>query len=260
MGENPDGPPVVLLPERFGRRLRLGPFASARDALKFLCYATAGALGGAVTTPLVWPLIAAGGFAVCVAQVDGRPADEYALTALRWWLLPPGVHPMSARTGARATGRHRLVTLRGGRYAALVRAVGTPVAYLPPAELARRFASFRELLRSMNGPIAFAVGSIPMRPGPVLPRGAPRDGPDRAASAGYSELVVLLCRRRRVRRVDLVVTGPAAGADAVVALETRTTSLVERLEALGVRGTRLGDRALEDAVRRWGWTWRPTPN
>lgn len=84
MGDLPDGPPVVSLPERLDRRLRLGPFASARDALKFVTYSAVGAVIVPFTSPYLWLVVVAGGFAVCVVRSDGQALDERALSFVLW--------------------------------------------------------------------------------------------------------------------------------------------------------------------------------
>ena len=254
MDESAEGPPVVSLPERVDRKLRLGPFASARDALKFLTYVAVGAIAVPFTSPYLWLGVVAGAFALCVVRSDGQALDERAASFLLWKFRAGRRGTRVTRGPAGDVSRHRLLGMGPERYLAIVRVGGTPVTYLPPVELARRFELFRELLRSIGGRVAFLVTSDPMRAGPV--RAAPV-GPDRgdaAASVGYAELVVLLCRRRRVRRVYIALHTESAGADAISDLEVRTTTLAERLRGLGLRPTRLEDRGLADAARRWGWS------
>jgi hypothetical protein len=252
MGVPDDEPPIVRLPERFDRRLRLGPFPSARDALKFVGYAGVAALLAPFTSAFVWLAVAAAGFFVSVVRVDGQGLDDRALAFARWKLERSNGGRLTVNSPS-PLSRRGLVPIAPGRYAAAVRAAGTPTAYLPPAELAARFERYREFLRSIDGPMAFTVGTRPMRAAPVAPAGLPPG----SAADGYRSLVELLCRRRNVRRVDLVIGTERVGADGISDLETRIASLLDGLAAVGVRAARLRDRALEDAIRVGGWTWEP---
>ncbi len=254
MGDLPDGPPVVVLPERLDRRLRLGPFASARDALKFVTYAAAGAIVAPFTSPFLWLVFVGGGFAVSVVRSDGEALDERAFAFVCWRIRTlRGGHPVTAGT-PRAGARQGIVAITPGRYLAILRTGGTPVTYLPPVELARRFELYRDLLRSSGGGLAFLVTASSMRSGPVLPSATDAASPDQPARAGYSELVDLLCRRRRLRRVYLVLASDRTGPDGISELEARARTLAERLMGLGLRSVRLRDRSLTDALRRWGWS------
>lgn len=253
MGDVPDGPPVVPLPERLDRRLRLGPFPSARDALKFVTYAAAGAVAAPFTSPFLWLAVVAGGFAVCVVRSDGQAIDERALAFVLWKLRAGSGGPRVTRAATSRITREGFVAIRPGQYVAIVRTGGTPVTYLPPIELARRFELFRHLLRSVGGGLAFLVTSTAMPPGPVLPNPLRSDHSDQAARTGYGELVNLLCRRRQIRRVYLALSVERTGPDGLADLELRVAALIDRLASLGVRSVRLRDRGLEDAARRWGW-------
>jgi hypothetical protein len=247
-----DGPPVVVLPERMDRRLRLGPFPSARDALKFLAYAAVGVLVAVLGSPLLGLVAIALGFTVAVLRVDGQGIDRQAVAFLRFHLgrggwvraMTPGPTSNLARRGLAAEG--------DGRFVAVVRAGGTPMAYLPPTEIARRFELFRELLRAGNGEFTLFSSLAPMRSKIVAP-GPVADGrPDRPARDGYADLVQLLCGRRRVRRVDLVLASNQAGSDGIADLEVRVGSVLDRLAALNVPAVRLTRRALLDVARRAG--------
>jgi hypothetical protein len=260
MDEPVEGPPIVHVPERVDRRLRLGPFASALDALKFLTYAAVGALLAAFTSPFVWVVVAGGGFVLAVVRVDGRALDEQVLCVVRWKVRPARTGAVIPPMGAPSNSRRETLRVRGGRFVAVVRTGGAPIAYLPPVELLRRFDSFRELLRVIDGPFAFTVTSSPMRAGSVTPGALDGGRRDREACAGYSELVTLLCRRRQLRRVDVALATTAGEPDRVAALGIRVAGLTERLVALGLSTNRLRDRLLDDAVRRWGWTWEPMPS
>jgi hypothetical protein len=254
MGGSWDGPPVVALPERMDRRLRLGPFPSARDALKFLAYAAAGALAAALGFPLVGLAAVLAGFAVAVLRIEGQGIDRLALSFVRFYF---GRRGWSGRMPSRVSstlGRGGVAAAGDGRYAAVVRAGGTPMAYLPPAEIARRFDLFRELLRASDGELTILGSLAPMRSTLVVPAPAGGERRDRAARDGYADLVRMLCDRRRIRRVDVMLISDRAGSEGIADLELRTRSLLERMASLELPATRLLGRALADAVRRSGRT------
>jgi len=253
MAELADGPPLIGLPERIDRRMRLGPFSSSRDAIKFVTYAAAGSVLAPFASPWVWLPLVAAGFAVSVWRPDGQAVDERALIFVAWKLRT--FRPRGAGRGMTGSPlvRQGLLQLTSHRYAAVIRTGGTPVAYLPPDELARRFELYRELLRSMDASFAWLATTVPIRSQAVCP-GAPYNrGGEATAASGYSELVTLLCRRRLLRRVYFVVSAHASAPDSLGRLEGRVANLIERLGALGLRPVRLRDRTLAEAARRFGW-------
>jgi hypothetical protein len=150
--------------------------------------------------------------------------------------------------------RQGLLQLGPHRYAAVIRTGGTPMAYLPPDDLVRRFESFRELLRSTDESFAFLATATPIRSQAVRPSPPPASSNEAPAFTGYSELVCLLCRRRLLRRVYVILATPHADADAIGRLEGRVASMVERLASLGLRPIRLRDGSLAEAARRFGWS------
>lgn len=253
MDASDEGPPVVALPERVDRRLRLGPFPSARDALKFVGYAAVGAVFAPLSSPYVWLPFLALGAAVAFVRRDGAPLDESALryAAWRWRTRRPG--GIVTRRGSTSGPRRTVVPLPGGRHVAVVRCAGVPTAFLPPDELSERFERFRGLLRSDARPFLLLVAAEPVSAGPVRPPPATPTGSDRGARAGYGELVGLLCRRRLARRVYLALATDATGPDGVARLEGRVRGITEQLAALGVRPARLDGPALANAVVRFGW-------
>ena len=247
-----DSPPVIGLPERIDRRMRLGPFPSSRDALKFVSYAAAGALLGLLTSPWLWLPVVAVGFGFSVWRPDGQAVDERALVFLVWRVRSLG--SWEAGMTARPLVRQGLLQLSPHHYVAVVRTGGTPVAYLPPEELGRRFELYRELLRSMAGSFSWLATTVPIRAQAIVP-GSRDGGPDEVrASSGYSELVTVLCRRRLLRRVYFVLGTLDVNPDAIGLLEGRVAMLIERLAALGLRPIRLRDRALTEAAHRFGWS------
>lgn len=253
MSEPEGGPPLIVLPERLDRRMRLGPFPSSRDALKFVTYAAASALLAPFASPLLWLPLVLGGFALSVWRPDGRAIDETLLTFAVWKVRSarggggvrnPGTHPLA---------RQGLLQLGPCRHVAIVRTGGTPMAYLPPDDLARRFELYRELLRSVDGSFAWLATTVPIRSLTVRPVPAARGNAEGSALAGYSELVELLCRRRLLRRVYFVLGTHEGDADGVGRLEGRVAGLIERLSSLGLRPSRLRDQALAEAAHRFGW-------
>jgi hypothetical protein len=245
-------PPVIGLPERIDRRMRLGPFPSSRDALKFVCYAAAGALLSPFTSPWLWLAVVAVGFAFSVWRPDGQSIDERAVGFLVWRIRSLG--GWAAEMTARPLIRQGLLQLSSHRYIAVIRTGGTPVAYLPPGELGRRFELYRELLRSTEGSFAWLAAAVPIRAQAVVP-GSRKGTPEEIrASSGYSELVSVLCRRRLLRRVYFVLGTLDASPDAIGRLEGKIATLTERLAALGLRPVRLRDRTLAEAVHRFGWS------
>ena len=252
MPTGPDGVPVISLPERIDRRLRLGPFPSAQDAVKFLCYAAVGTAVAQFASLPVGLAVAGAGFLAAVWRPEGRAWDERALAFLRWKGRAAGGILVSDRSDRREA-RGGVLKLSPSDPVAVVRTGGAPIAYLPPTDLARRFELFRDLLRATDGRIGFLATLGSIRTAPLLPSPPVCRGTDGEACAGYSELVELLCRRRFRRRVYLVVGGVSAGPDALARLETEVSSLEDRLTALGLRPERLRDRGLVEAARQIGW-------
>jgi len=253
MSDAGGGPPLIALPERLDRRMRLGPFPSSRDALKFLGYAATGALVSPFSSPWLWVPILLGGFALSVWRPEGRAVDETVVLFLVWRLRSRRTGVAMKRDRPRPLVRQALLQVGTHRHVAILRTGGSPVAYLPPDELAHRFESYRELLRSTESGFAFLATTIPIRASIVRPSPAGPVLEDSPARVGYSELVELLCKRRFVRRVYWIVGSAAGDTDSIGRLEGRVSGLVERLSALGLRPTRLRDRALSDAAKRFGW-------
>jgi hypothetical protein len=253
MGASDGGPLLIGLPERLDRRMRLGPFPSSRDALKFVTYAATGALLAPFASPWVWLPIVLAGFAVAVWRPEGRALDERVVTFATWKLRSWSGRGTVKKPVSRPLVRQGLLQLAPHRYVAVVRTGGAPMAYLPPDDLVRRFELFRELIRAVDGSFSLLSTVMPIRSQAVRPAKDLGDGPDTQARSGYSELVLLLCRRRLLRRVYIVLGTMEGDADAVGRLEGRVASLIERLSALGLRPVRLRDRGLAEAARRFGW-------
>jgi hypothetical protein len=252
------GSPVAAIPMRLDRRLRLGPFPRAQDAIKFVCYGAAGAVFvpflGAVG---VVPFLAAG-FLFSAWRPDGESLDERALRYVAWRARRhrrgPSVTPRTGRGGA-----HRYLRAADGTPVVVLRSGGTPVAYRPPAELERLFRAWGDFLRALDGSVYLRAGTAPLAAAPFRPRPAEAAEEDATARAGYDELVAVLCRRRLVRRVDVALAAAEATPEASARLETRARMAAERLAALGVRPTRLTGTALADAGHRFGWEAEAAP-
>jgi hypothetical protein len=252
MAEVEVGSPVIALPAPVERRLRLGPFATARDALKFVSYAAAGAVLAPFVSVYAWLPVVGIGFAFSVWRPDGEAVDErvgrWAAWSVRRWAGSTMTPAPPARTGGGT-----FLRLSDGRYATIVRTGGTPLAYRPPPELERVFREYAELLRVSEGVLVVRAGTTPLRSDRLVPA-APLQGSNAApACEGYRELIGVLCRRRSLRRVDLALFASGEPRGAAARLEARTRTLSERLDALGLHPTRLRGRALMDAAHEFGW-------
>jgi len=248
-----EGPPVVALPERLDRRLRIGPFPSARDALKFLSYAATGALLTPFTLPYLWLPFLGVGFLVSVWRPDGRAIDVRALEYLAWRVRGTFPEATVSDPPPRVDLRGGRLRLPHGRYVAVVRALGVPLAYLPPEELARRFELFRTLLRRSGSSLSWLVGLEPIRGSDVAPPRDPVGPADLEARAAYAQLVELLCRRRSLRRVYVAVATSDTRPTTSNEIDRRTKDLMTGLSELELKPSRLTGRALRDASRRFGW-------
>jgi len=248
-------PPVVALPERLDRRLRLGPFPSGREALKFVVVAAVGAVCVPFAGAEVWLVFLAAGLAVSLWQPDGISLDARLVALARWGLRRAGPgDPMTPGAGVPGVPRGvAVVPLVAGGYAAVVRGSGVPLAYLPPAELRRKFELYCELLRAVDGSVVFLAARAPIHAGPLVPPSDAASGPEAAARAGYRELVGLIVRRRAVRQVFVGVPVPRSGPESLGRLEDRVGGVVERMGELGLSPVRLKDRALSEAARRIGF-------
>ncbi|MCI4365364.1 MAG: hypothetical protein L3K10_04800 [Thermoplasmata archaeon] len=252
MGEPDAGPPLVALPERVDRRNRLGPFPSARDALKFFSYAAVGALLAPFASPFAWIPVLAGGFAVSVWRPDGEALDERAARLARWKLHRWWGGSVT-RLASSPPVRGRVAHLRSGPLVTVIRVGGTPLAYRPPEELATLYDRYREVLRATSGPLLIRATTVPLPEGPARIERVECSDSERAARDGYHELVSVLCRRRRARRVEISLHTGATGDEGEPRLEERTRDLADQLTALGLRPTILSGRALAAATRQFGW-------
>jgi hypothetical protein len=253
MAESEAGPLLIGLPERLDRRMRLGPFPSSRDALKFVTYAAAGALLSPITSPWLWLPIVLVGFTVSVWRPDGQALDERLLVLARWKLRSVNRIASMKKTGSHPLVREGLLEISPHRYVAVIRTGGAPIAYLPPDQLLRRFQLFRDAIRSTNDSFVMLSMAVPIRSEAVRPSTDLGAGPEERACSGYSELATLLCRRRLLRRVYVVLGTLQGTPDSITGLEGRVGSLMERLNSLDLRPIRLRDQGLAEAARQFGW-------
>jgi hypothetical protein len=241
---------TVGIPRPVDRRLHLGPFPSARDALKFAGYAAVGLVAVPVAGPVAVVPFALVGFVVAIHRGEGRPLDERVVGYLAWrWRRRVRV-PSGASVGTPARAAARTMRVGSGRVAAVLIAGGVPVAYLPPADARALFEATRRWLAALDGPLYLVARSAALDPTPYRPAPDPApDAPDRAARAGYADVVDLLLRRRRVRRVAVVLWEPADPAG-VARLEARLAVALDALRTFGVAAERLTGRALRAELDR----------
>lgn len=249
-----DGLPWIPVPERLDRPLRLGPFPSGREAVKFVTAVAVGASVSLLVQPWAGLPIVAVAAVVAFWRPEGEGLDERFARVARWTIrqgLPRRTMTAASHTSP-AVGR-RTVVLPDGRAAAVLRTAGVPLAFLPPADLAHQFERYRELLRSLPTGLVVVATRVPIHADAVLPPALPAAREERAAWEGYRELVALLARRRSVRQVLLALAQETAGVEGLERLEGTVGLLRARLSDLGVRSERLVDRALSNSARRLGW-------
>lgn len=244
---------LVGLPEPIGRKARLGPFPSGRDALKFASYAAVGALVAGATTPVLWLPFLLVGFAVSAVRWEGKGLDGHLADYVRFRVRqrrPPRRTP----SGGAPPPRGAVARLPSGRYIAVLATGGVPIAFLPAREARGLFDAFRGLLRSLEGGLLLRVESLRVPTRALLAtRREPSSPAERAASSGYLGLVRLLARHRRRRVVHLAIWVESGGRGAVALLEERVQGVAGQLLALGLHPVRLRDRELGAALSAFGW-------
>jgi hypothetical protein len=249
-----DGPPWVPIPERLDRPLRLGPFASGRDLLKFVTAAALASVVGLAVAPWAGILLLALGAVVALWRPDGEPLDERLASLARWTVRRTRTEVAVSRPAASPGpgGSRSVFAAADGRSVAIVRVGGVPLSFLPPADLARQFDLYRSLLRSLPFPISIHACAAPIFAGAVAPPDARGTEPERGPRAGYDGLVRLIARRRAVRRVHVALHAADRTPDGRARLETAVSLLCDRLRELGASAERLQDRALREAAWRIG--------
>ena len=247
--------PAAEIPERLDRTMRVGPFPSGREALKFIAYAAVGALLAPVVGAVVWLGFVATGLTVTIWRPEGEGIDTRLLAMVRWRLRAPFHEARPVTAFPRRRGL--TIALPSGGYAAVVRTGGLAVAYLPATELRRTFDRFRELLHAIDWGAVVLSTRAPIHASALVPAEPAPVGDERAAREGYRELVEVIVRRRFVRHVYLAILSHGAGPDSLARLDARVALLSDHLVALGLRPIRLRDSALNDAAARMGLVGRP---
>lgn len=249
-------PLVIGLPEGFGRSMRLGPFPSVRDALKFSTYAAIGAVFAAVLAPIWWLPFLGGGFALSVFRPDGRALDE-RLGAFVAFELRSGRRSSSGTPPRRRRAPHSPgnVVARASQLVGILTTGGIPVAFLPPPEARALFDRYRAFLGALEGGLYLTMGVRPMEVRPFRPRDRWADGgPAPTARAGYDEMVRLLCERRLQREVRIAVWVPRSADGSFELLERRLEAVSGHLAQLGLSPVRLRGRDLDAAAQGMGWS------
>jgi hypothetical protein len=210
------------------RQLRLGPFGSGRELVKFLGVASVGAAVAAVTSAAVWIPFLAVGALLAFVRVEGRTLDDLALGYCRF--------RVRTTTGARAgappvPSQPASDGLEKG--SASIQAFGIPIAYLPPQELQRLYDEWRATLAGVDRPIGCRVRGERFSPLPFLPVPTAPTLAEREALSSYRQMVRLLLHHRYRRVIDLSVWNDPAdagpGASRVTAQLDALTSALHRL-------------------------------
>ncbi|MCI4366379.1 MAG: hypothetical protein L3K08_01360 [Thermoplasmata archaeon] len=249
-----EGALVIGLPEPVGRRARLGPFVSGQEALKFAGIAAVGAVFADATSPILWLPFLGVGLLVGMVRIDGKGPDAHVVGYVRWRLRRhpagrrrPGPRPPSDPEGA-------IARLPSGRCAAVLRSGGVPIGFLPKRDARALFEGFKGLVRAQGHGLLLSADAIPVDLEPLLPGPRPElSALEKEALAGYREMLMILLRSRRQRRVDVVTWSDDAEADPLDRLEDRVQALTGSLLALGLPVERLRGPALGDALARLGY-------
>jgi hypothetical protein len=247
----------IGLPERLDRKLHLGPFPSAQDALKFVTYAAVGALVAALTSPIYWLPFLGVGLLVSIPRIDGRTVDGRMADYFRW-RLRRGEHPSGA-SGPPERVRPNvpfgsLARIRPGRYVSVLVTHGVPSAFLPLAGRRSLFERYKALLRSLDTGCFVSVGLEPLDPGPFLPPDPTPPTRIEGARADYAQLVRAACRRKYRRRTRWVLWSSSMTPESCAELEARTRDIMDHLLRLEVPFDRLEGPALGQALESMGWS------
>lgn len=246
--------PPIPLPRRLDRRMRLGPFPSARAAMKFAGYAAAGAVVVPIGGALAWLPILSLAFLLAVVRPDDKGLDERAHDYVRWrWRR----HRRPPRSGKapNASGADAFLRLPGPFVAAVLEADGVPIRFLPPNDARDLFDRYRDLLRSVESGFHLDVGTRPIgREALRIPGPIPSNAAEAAARAGYEEMAKLLLAHRRVRRVRVLLFESLRSSASLDRLEARARSFAAGLAGMGVRSERLRGRPLLRAAEAMGWS------
>jgi hypothetical protein len=213
------------------RRLRLGPFGSGREVVKFLCIATVGATVAAVTSAVVWLPFLVLGATIALVRVEGRTLDDYALgyCRFRWRSRAESPGASSESPAGRTPDGFR------DDLPYSIRASGIPIAYLPPRELEHLFDEWRAALASFDHPVGCRVRGESFSALPFLPVFTDARGGEPAALDSYRDLLRNLLRQRYRRTVDITIWNDSSdGKSDAIGLHTQLEQLVGALEHLGI--------------------------
>jgi hypothetical protein len=237
MGFSPADLSAIPVQQLALRRLRLGPFGSGRDLVRFLGIATIGAIVAAVSFAVVWLPFLAIGATVAFVRVEGQTLDEFAIGYCRFrWRSAVGTR--QAAGASPLTPRPPRTSSEGPPRS--IQAGGIPIAYLPPSELQRLFEEWRTTLATFDRPIGCRMRGERFSPLPFLPRSSPRGGAEAAVLESYREMVRLLLRHRHRRVVDLTVwESPSERRESSTVRERRLDALVAALLRLGIPAGRV---------------------
>jgi len=245
---------IVSLPQRSDRRAGFGPFPSARDALKFATYAAIGALLIPALGLWIWLPFLGVGFVVSMKKIDGESPEKRLADYVSFcWRRARSLDEPPKGSSIDTSVPSRRAFSAGGKHLAAFVATGIPVAALPAPDLQRLFVSYREFLRASDLEIYLTTISTPTRASDLRPGTEEVPEESRRARDGYRELVSLLCRRWRQRRVILTFSTLDLSGRGLNRFEASIQDVVERLAALGIGLTRLKHRSLSAALERLGW-------
>lgn len=249
-GAEPEGLAPVPLPRRLDRRLRLGPFPSAREAMRFAGYAAAGAVLLPIGGPIAWLPVLGAGFLFAVVRPDGKGLDDRVADYVRWqWR-----HRSSPDRPRRSPSPGAVLRLPGGFAATILESSGVPTRFLPPPDARALFDRYRALVRSVEPGLLIEVDSAPIARRPARnPASTAATRREAEAFAGYQTLAGLLIRRRRFRRVRVALFGRVGSDGGIDALQARTRTFAASLAALGVRARPLTGPELDRAAGAFGW-------
>jgi hypothetical protein len=244
------GPLSIGLPEPVDRTMRLGPFPSVRQALKFATFSAVAVVAGSLFGP-VWSVPwLGGGFVLAVYRNQGEGLDDRAAARVGFLL----------RSRARRRGRGDAVargpygTWLPGRLVAVLATGGVPVAFLPPTDARALFDRFRALLNHLDHGLILVAGVVPLRAEALAEdeRNPLAGTPEAAARAGYLHLRTLVARKRYHRRVLVGLWVDAGLNGATERLDAAADRLAEDLRQMGLAAERLRDRALVQAAEVFG--------
>jgi hypothetical protein len=231
--------------------MRLGPFPSVRQALKFATFSALAVVAGSLFGPLWSVPLLGGGFVLAAYRAGGEGLDERAAARLGFSLRSRG-RPLP-HSGEAARGPYG--SWVPGRLIAVVATGGVPVAFLPPNDARSLFDHFRTLLNHLPEGVVIVAGVDPvhLEDLPETPSTPLAGSLEANARHGYAEMRRLLAQKRHHRRVLLALWVDARPAGAARQLDRSAERLSEDLRQMGLVPERVRDRALLRASTAFGW-------